>query len=150
MKGTDTIGLCSILKEKNIAIKEGFKNIGELVDFSLSIIYSDISDEVLKKMIETKKEQMYLSTVFDNGLFIPHIKIDLARDFYASLVIPKNPLILEENKKIHICFTLISPLNKKFFEKHLKILSSVASTFKNPDDFKNLTPLEVYNKITQK
>jgi mannitol/fructose-specific phosphotransferase system IIA component (Ntr-type) len=149
MKETETIGLSSILKEKNIVVKEGFKNIKELIDFSLSLIYDDISDEVIKKIIEEKKEIMYSSPVFDNGLVIPHIRIDVL-NFFSSLVVLKNPIILDEDKKIWICFTLISPLNKKFFEKHLKILSTVASVFKNPSEFISLTPSKIYSAIFQR
>jgi len=150
MTSTKQINLSAILKEKNVIVKESFKNIKELINFSLLPIYSDISDELVKKMIEDKKELLYMTSIFDNGLIIPHVKIETINEFYASLVVVKKPVFNDDNTKILICFTLISPLNKKFFEKHLEILSKVASVFKNPEEFLSLQPSEIYLKIKQR
>ncbi|HOJ86534.1 MAG: PTS sugar transporter subunit IIA [Elusimicrobiales bacterium] len=134
MTGQKAFSLSSVLSCENIIIKkEGFKDLKSLIDFGISFLYPSISDSVTINALKEKMEKSpSFYTVFDNGLFIPHLKFESLNDFKSVLIITPKP-VKDNNIKydIFLTFMLFSPLSKSFFEKHLNILSSVTKAFRD-------------------
>jgi len=130
------VSISEILRCENVIIKEdGFKDIGDLIDFGLSFIISKYEDSnkpelnIIKEKIE-KSPSFY--TVFENGLFIPHLKLENISEFKSVLIVTPKPVKDEKtNHNIYITFMLFSPMTKNFFEKHLNILSTITMIFKD-------------------
>ncbi|MBP7795918.1 MAG: PTS sugar transporter subunit IIA [Elusimicrobiales bacterium] len=127
-----TIG--DILDCKNIIIeRKGFKDLKSLIDFSVSKIFPFLPERFTPENIKERLEVTNLDySVFENGLFIPHLKLEDLDDFKSILIITPNPV--KDNRikhSIFITFMFFSPLSSDFFDKHLKILSSITQSFRD-------------------
>ncbi|MEF3279987.1 MAG: PTS sugar transporter subunit IIA [Elusimicrobiota bacterium] len=146
------ISVSDIINCDNIAIEnKGFDNLDLLIKFSLDKIYPLISKSItLKSLNEKISKAKSFYTVFENGLFLPHLKLDDINNFKAQLVItPKAVKDPRVEYEIYVTFMLFSPISPAFFEKHLKILSSITQMFRDsiPKVINMKSPQEVYSYI---
>lgn len=127
------IRISEILNCNNIIINRNINSIEDLIETGLSILYPQIQNAITLKILKEKiSKTLSFSMVFENGLFLPHIKIRGIDDFKTVLIVtPHGVKVPEDGKYIYITFMFFSPLEEKYFEKHLKILSLITSSFKD-------------------
>ncbi len=141
-----------LLKPEHIKIKKDrFKKIEELVDYCLKEIYPSISKVVTMNIVQNKiKSSPSFYTVFENGLFIPHLKLEDLSEFKSLLVItPDGVKDKNTGHNVFITFMLFSPSAPSFFQKHLNILSLITRIFKDSINKIILmkTPQEIYSYL---
>lgn len=106
----------------------------------------DLLDKVLQR-------EQGISTTLDTGLSIPHVRLPEIPDFMAALAVlpqgvadPAQPGIA-----IKVMFLFVSPADPKFFQKHLQLLSVLASLFQ-PAFIESLasdaTPEQILQRIS--
>jgi len=85
---------------------------------------TDLLDKVLQR-------EQGISTTLDTGLSIPHVRLAEIADFTAALaVLPEGvPDPAQPGVSVKVMFLFVSPTDPKFFQKHLQLLSVLASLF---------------------
>ena len=84
--------------------------------------------ELLEKVLQREQG---ISTTLDTGLSIPHVRLPDMPDFIAAIaVLPEGvPDPVQPGVSIKVMFLFVSPTDPKFFQKHLQLLSVLASLF---------------------
>lgn len=135
---------------KIIINHQKFDSFKKLVDWCLEIIYPAVEDEIEYKVIKEKFEvSPSFSTVFENGLFIPHLKIENIKKFYSLLIILPDfhPIEPKTKRAVRVIFLLLSPLNQSFFEKHLNILALVSSLLRDIETIKKISEFKTSDEV---
>ena len=104
------------------------KSVLELISKSMSEITGTNSDDIFSKLYEREKLG---TTAFGNGIAIPHARIDKLINAKIMILKLKTPVDFEsvDNKKVDIIFTLLVPDDES--DKHVEILSKIASLLDN-------------------
>lgn len=118
--------MCNVIDKKLIFLNASYKNQKEIFNF--------IADEVIKesrgidkeKIIEGfyEREKEY-STAINDGIAIPHCRIDEIRKATVIVLRNKKKIIWTENEDIDIIFALLIPKSNEN-QMHIKILAQVA------------------------
>ena len=111
------------------------KSVLELISKSMAEITGTNSDDIFSKLYEREKLG---TTAFGNGIAIPHARIDKLTNAKIMILKLKTPVDFEsiDNKKVDIIFTLLVPDDES--DKHVEILSKIASLLDNKIMRKNL------------
>ena len=99
--------LSSIINEDYIHLNGDLSNKDEIISFMIRHIerkygFSLDYDSVIK-IIDDREELG--GTVLDNGLWIPHGRIDNLNDIIVSFYIPKTPLIIDDKEVKMVSFS---------------------------------------------
>lgn len=127
-----------------------FDSFKKLVDWCLEIVYPFVEEEIeFKELKERAENSSSFSTVFENGLFIPHLKIENVKRFYSLFITLSDfyPIEPKTKRSVKVIFILISPLEQSFFEKHLNILALVSSLLRDTDTIKKLSEFKTADDI---
>ncbi|HUT85413.1 MAG TPA: PTS sugar transporter subunit IIA [Elusimicrobiales bacterium] len=144
-----SIKISDFLKTKRIVIVRSDTTKQKLIEKLTSLIAKDLSglkkDFLLDKIVQRERG---ISTTLDTGLSIPHARIENINDFAVALaLIPKG---LKEGSSpsadITAMFLFLSPSDAKFFQKHLKLLSVLSSTFQ-PEFINKLNSLKTPKQV---
>lgn len=151
MTDETVIRISDILNCNSIIIDRNINSIKDLIELGISFLYQQIQKTITLKTLKEKiSKTPSFNMVFENGLFFPHIKIKGIDDFKTVLIVTPQGVKPpednnEDNKKIYITFMFFSPLEEKYFEKHLKILSLITSVFK--DNVDNIIKMNTSQEI---
>ncbi len=134
---------------KIILNHQRFDNLKSLSKWCLKILHQSIESKIAYEMLERKAfSSPSFSLVFENGLFIPHLKLEEISEFYSIFVVLTTfPLDLKTKREIRAVFTLFSPLSRDKFEKHLKILSLVSELFRDVQTLVRISELKTSDDI---
>ncbi|MCX7642037.1 MAG: PTS sugar transporter subunit IIA [Elusimicrobiales bacterium] len=130
-----------------------FDSFKKLVTWCLNTLYPSIEKEILYETLEAKAlRSPSFTTVFENGLFFPHLKLEEIKTFHSLFVVLSNyPVEPKTKLEVRVVFLLFSPLNQNYFEKHLNILGLVSSLLREVSVVKKLselkTPDDVYHYL---
>lgn len=126
--------MCDVIDKELIFLNTSYQNQKEIFNF--------IADEVIKesrgidkeKIIEGfyEREKEY-STAINDGIAIPHCRIDEINKATVILLRNKEKIIWTENEEIDIIFALLIPKSNEN-QIHIKILAQVAQLIME-DDF---------------
>lgn len=126
--------MCDVIDKELIFLNTSYQNQKEIFNF--------IADEVIKesrgidkeKIIEGfyEREKEY-STAINDGIAIPHCRIDEINKATVILLRNKEKIIWTENEEIDIIFALLIPKSNEN-QMHIKILAQVAQLIME-DDF---------------
>lgn len=118
--------MCDVIDKNLIFLNTSYQNQQELFDF--------LADEVIKenrgmdkeKIVEGfyEREKEY-STAINDGIAIPHCRIDEIRKATVIVLRNKKKIIWTENEDIDIIFALLIPKSNEN-QMHIKILAQVA------------------------
>lgn len=151
MADSDILKVSDLVSVKDIIILDkNFKNINSLTEYLVDLFYPEMEKVISKNLLLEKiNTSPSFHTVLENGLFIPHMKLDNLDDFKAKLVILKKPVKdTETGFDIKLVFIFFTPLEKEFFGKHLNLLSNVAYIFKDISRYLSCdNPEQVYEYI---
>lgn len=148
-----SVKISSLLKPKRVVIVKD--NIGKelLIERLVSLISRGHpkleKDFILEKIIQREQG---ISTTLDTGLSIPHARIDEITDFVVALALIPEGLseTSGQSATIKAMFLFLSPADAAFFQKHLKLLSALSSTFQPEfiDKLSHLkTPAQIIKEI---
>ncbi|MCX7905815.1 MAG: PTS sugar transporter subunit IIA [Elusimicrobiales bacterium] len=138
---------------KIIINHQRFESFKKFISWILKIIYPSVEKHVSYKDLEEKAlKSSSFSTVFENGLFFPHLKLEEIEEFYSVFVVLSNYLVEPNSKmEVRVTFLLLSPLNQSYFEKHLNIIGLVSNILRDSAVIKKLsefrTSQEIYNHL---
>lgn len=135
---------------KIIINHQKFDSFKKLVDWCIDVIYPEIETEVEYKIFKEKSENSpSFSTVFENGLFIPHLKLENIKKFYSLFIVLSDyhPIEPKTKRVVRVVFLLLSPLNQSFFENHLNVLALVSSLLRDLDTIKKLSEFKTSDEV---
>lgn len=95
---------------------------------SIKNLIKEKNTEELLALVKEREEQA--PTVFDDGLCVPHLRLDNFDDHIIAICIPKEPFIYAE-KEVRIMVMIISSKAKP--SAYLNTLSGIAKLIKNTD-----------------
>lgn len=144
-----SVRIKDLLQPKRVVIVKSALSKESLIGRLVSLIAKDYpkldKDVVLDKVIQREQG---ISTTLDTGISIPHARIDEIKDFLVALaIIPAG--IREtsgQSAEIKAMFLFLSPLDTAFFQRHLKLLALLSSTFQ-PDFINQLCQLKTPRQI---
>lgn len=134
--------------------------------FSSSYTKSEVINEMARVSnedrkisdVESFKEALFkreslMSTGIGYGVAIPHVKLELIKEFFITFFIHKKGVDWEslDNKPVHIIFLIAGPETKQ--EKYLRILAKITMVMKDPARRKKLidckTKYEIYEILSK-
>lgn len=113
----------------------------------LALNTDDVTSQVLK-------HEETFGFALETGLAIPHARLEELDAFCAALAVLHSPLSDEPNPSAptRVLFLFLSPGCPAFFKQHLRLLASLAQTFR-PELVEEISQLQdpglVLQKITQ-
>jgi PTS system nitrogen regulatory IIA component len=148
-KPDSPVKISNLIKPKRIVIVRNNTTKQSLIEKLIALICQDhpklSQSSILEKVLHREQG---ISTTLDTGLSIPHARIDDIEDFMVSMAIIPSGLseATEQSAVIKAMFLFLSPADAKFFQKHLKLLSVLSSTFQ-PEFIEKLTTLKTPEQI---
>ncbi len=126
-----------------------FDSIEDLSKWCLKTLYQYIEGKIAYDTLEKKAfSSPSFSVVFENGLFIPHLKLEEISDFHSIFaVLTTFPIDPKTKREIRAVFTLFSPTSKDKFEKHLSILSLVSEILRDTQTLVRISELRTSDDI---
>ena len=106
--------------------------------------------EIFKKALF--KRESLMSTGIGYGVAIPHVKLELIKEFFITFFIHKKGVDWGslDNKPVHIIFLIAGPETKQ--EQYLRILAKITMVIKDPARRKKLidcnTKYEIYEILS--
>lgn len=129
------MNISELMDEKYLQVGTDAKNKQEILrDIAKlakkSPILKNISEDKIFELL-TEREKIG-STGFENGLAIPHCKIDGISDFVLGLIVIPEGIDFEayDNKKSEVIFFIIAPEEER--NRHLRILSTISRLLSVP------------------
>jgi PTS system nitrogen regulatory IIA component len=144
-----SVRISYLLKPKRVIIVKNNIKKESLIGKLISLITKEHTelerDFILEKVLQREQG---ISTTLDTGLSIPHARIDEIEDFMVSLALSPDGLseVSGQPASIKAMFLFLSPSDSKFFQKHLKLLSLLSSTFQ-PEFIEKLCSLKTPTRI---
>lgn len=131
-----------------------FDSFKKLAQWCLKTLYSsgefeNLSyDELERKAFSSPS----FNSVFDNGLYLPHLKLNGIKSFHSLFVVLScYPIEPKTKREVRAVFILFSPLLQECFEKHLNILGLVSELLRDSATLQKLselrTPEDVYSHL---
>lgn len=126
--------MCDVIDKKLIFLNTSYQNQKEVFNF--------LADEVIKERRGVDKEKIIegfyerekeYSTAINDGIAIPHCRIDEINKATVIVLRNKEKIIWTENEDIDIIFALLIPKSNEN-QMHIKILAQVAQLIME-DDF---------------
>lgn len=110
----------------------------------LAVNTDDVTAQVLK-------HEETFGFALETGLAIPHARVEELDAFYAALAVLHSPLTDEPNPQAptRVLFLFLSPGCPAFFKQHLRLLASLAQTFR-PELVEEISQLQDSGLIAQK
>jgi PTS system nitrogen regulatory IIA component len=150
-----SVRIKDLLEPRRVIIVKGAKGKESIIAKLVSFIARDYpkleKDVILDKVL---KREQGISTTLDTGISIPHARIDEIKDFVVALALIPNGLRETSGQSVEIkaMFLFLSPSDTAFFQKHLKLLAILSSTFQ-PEFIEKLcrlkTPRQIIKEIGQ-
>lgn len=124
----------NVIRDKSCALnltakskEEGLQKISQLLAGSIP----DLNPDQVYRALQEREELG--STGFEEGIAIPHAKVEGLDDFYMSIAISKRgvPFDSVDGKKSRLFFTIIGPEERT--QEHLQILAQISRISRNPN-----------------
>ena len=130
--------LSSILQDNYVKILDKANSKNEVISILLDAIFKNRQIHLKKEeVISLINEREKLGgTVFDNGMAIPHARLENFNDLFIGVAILSNPII--END-IPIKFIVLSIISKSASNTYLRTLSAFAQISQNKELFERVT-----------
>ncbi len=129
--------LANILNPKFIKIINNIESKEKIIEFLVDEIYKGYKfqcskEQILKSIME---REALGGTFFDNGLAIPHARIENFNDLVIGVAILKKPIKVEN---VEIKFVVLSIISKSASNTYLKTLSAFAQISQNKELFEKV------------
>jgi nitrogen PTS system EIIA component len=132
-----TMHLTSFINKDLIILDHSFKNVEEVIRFTVPIMIKDTnvdktSDDIIQLFIERESQE---TTAYPSGIGIPHIRIDNLHSPIISIIVPNNPLLINE---INIKMLILIITDKTASKLYLNIVKAVIGMVKKTELFNEL------------
>jgi len=129
--------LSSILQENHVKILDKANSKNEVISILLDSIFKN-------RQIHLNKEEVFSlinereklgGTIFENGMAIPHARLENFNDLFIGIAILSNPII---ESGIPIKFVVLSIISKSASNTYLRTLSAFAQISQNKELFEKV------------
>jgi nitrogen PTS system EIIA component len=137
-----TMQLTSFLKPDLVILDHSFKSVTEIIQFIIPSMVKDAhldksSDEIIQLFIEREKQD---STAYPAGIAIPHIRIDNLQTPIISIVLPTDPVLVNQ---IPIRMFALIITDKTASKLYLNIVKAILGIVRNKAFFDELCSMKV-------